>query len=52
MRPAVTCALAVASLAGMDGMRSLMHAMSVDVEVAAPGPYIGPRDFLDLESFS
>ena len=53
--PAVTWALAVASLAGMDGMRSVVLVMSVEVEVAGPsssGPCIEPRDgFLDLKTF-
>jgi hypothetical protein len=56
LTPAVTCALAVASLlvAGTDGMRSVtvVLVMSVDVEVAGPGPCIKPRDgFLDLKTF-
>ena len=50
--PAVTCVLAVASLAGMDGMRSVVLVMSVDVEVACPGTCNEPRDgFLDLNTF-
>jgi hypothetical protein len=56
LTPAVTCALAVASLpvAGTDGMRSVVLVMpvSVDVEVAGPGPCIEPGDgFLDLKTF-
>jgi hypothetical protein len=53
LTPALTCALAVASLlvAGTDGMRSVL-VMSVDVEVAGPGPCIEPIDgFLDLKTF-
>ena len=51
--PAVTCVLAVASLvARMDGTRSAVFAMSVDVEVAGPGTCIEPGDsFLDLKTF-
>jgi hypothetical protein len=50
--PAVTCALAVASLAGMGGMKSVVLVMSVGIEVAGPGPCIEPRDgFLDLKNF-
>jgi hypothetical protein len=52
LTPAVTCALAVASLlvAGTDGMRSVtVLVMSVD---AGPGPCIEPRDgFLALKTF-
>ena len=41
---AVSCALAVVSLvvAGMDGMRSVGLVMSVDADVAGPGPCIEP----------
>jgi hypothetical protein len=50
---AVTCALAVASPAGMDGMRSVVLVMSVDVEVAGPGLHIEPRDgFSGSKAFS
>ena len=49
LTPAVTCALAVASLAGMDGMRSVL-VKNVDIEVTCPCTCIEPRDgFLDLE---
>ena len=46
--------LASKSPAGMDGKKSVVLVMSVDVEVAGPGPCIEPRDgFLDSEtSFS
>ena len=49
----LTWALAVASLAGMGGMRSVLVVMSVDVEAADLGPCsIEPRDsFLDLRAF-
>ena len=47
--PAITCALAVTSLVGMDGMKSAVPVKSVDVEVAGPGRSIEPRDgLLDL----
>ena len=47
----VTCVLAVPSLAGMDGPRSLV--MSVDVIFIGPGLCIEPGDeFLKSEFFS
>ena len=57
--PAVSRALAVASLLVvdsempvMDGKRSVVLVMCVDVEVAGPGPCIEPRGcFLDLKTF-
>ena len=54
--PVVTCALALASLSGMDGMKSVVRrlvlVMSVDVEVAGSGLCIEPRDdFKDLKNF-
>ena len=54
--PALTCALALASLLGMDGMKSVVQRlvliMSVDVDVAGPGLCIEPRDgFLGLKTF-
>ena len=40
LTPTVTCALEVTSPAGMNGMRSGVLVMSVDAEVACPGPVI------------
>ena len=54
MSPKVTCALAVASESEgkMDGMRSALLVMSVDVDVAGPSPCVDPRDgILDLKTF-
>ena len=49
LTPAVTC---VASLAGMDGLRSAVPVMSVDVKVVGPGLRIELGDeFLDLKNF-
>ena len=52
--PAVTCALAVISPTGMDGMVSaaLVKSVDVDVDVAGPGLCVEPRDgLLDLKTF-
>ena len=54
MKSAVTWALATESQARAVtvGMRSMLLVLRVDVEVACPGPRIGPRDgFLDLKRF-
>ena len=51
--PVVARALAVTSLARMDGMVSVVLVISVDIEVAHPGPCVEPKDgFLDLNSES
>ena len=48
----MTWALATESQARAVGMRSVLLVLKVDVEVACPGPRIGPRDgFLDLKRF-
>ena len=49
--PAVSCALAVASLVGIDGRRSAVLVMSVNVEAVGPGLCIEPRDLLDLKTY-
>ena len=52
MKSAVTWALATESQARAVGMRSVLLVLRVEVEVACPGPRIGPRDgFLDLKRF-
>ena len=52
MKSAVTCALASESQARTVGVRSVVLVLRADVEVACPGPRIGPRDgFLDLKRF-
>lgn len=52
LTPAATWVLAVVSLAGTDGMKSVVLVMIVDVEVAGPGPHIESGEgFLDLKTF-
>ena len=52
LMPTVTCAPAVASLAGMDSMGSAVLVMSLSVDVKVAGPCIKPRDgSLDLKTF-
>ena len=55
--PAASCALVAPltsdslSHVGMDSMRSVAP-MLVDVDIAGPSPWMGPRDgFLDLKTF-
>ena len=52
LTPAVTWALTVVSVAGMDGMSSVVLVMNVDVEVAGLGTCIEPRvSFLNPKTF-
>ena len=52
MTLAISCALAVSSLAGMDGKKSVVLVVRLDVEVVDPGTFIEPRDgFLGWKAF-